>query len=146
VELQSIHTVPKDNGDSFGQLTGGEITLKGKLFEVPQFRALAETDRSKFAAFAFSLDDIRGEDYWNNKTFFIPLVDSPHYTSYDHLNICGLLLQLAGGVERMKRVFQRVGFTVVAKIDGSVALADHRVADWKPPPWSREEMEAVVII
>jgi hypothetical protein len=138
--------VPKDNGDSFGQLAGGEIKLRGKLFEVPQFRALAETDRSTFAAFAFSLDDIHDEDYWDNRTFVIPLLDSPHYTSYDHLNICGLLLQLEGGVEGMTRVFLRVGFTVVAKLDGSVALTDHRVADWKLPPWSRKEMEAVVII
>jgi hypothetical protein len=144
VALQSISTLPV-NGDMFSQLSGGEVALKGKLFDLPRFRALAETDRSRFAAFAFSLDDFR-HDYWDKRTFFLPIVESPNYTLYDHLNICGLLLQIAGGDVGRGRVFQRVGFAVVAKVDGSVALADHRVDNWTSPPWPEEELEVVVIL
>lgn len=144
VELKSIFTTPA-NGDPFGQISGGEIALTGKLFEVPRFRALAEADRTSFAAYAFSLDDY-DDECLDNRTFYLPLVEAPKYTLYDDLDICGLLLQLAECDDERERVFQRVGFAVVAKVDGGIALADHRVDNWSPPPWSGDELEVVVIL
>ena len=144
VELQSIHTVPA-NGDPFGQLSNGSITLRGKLFVVPQFRALAETDRSEFAAFAFSLDDLR-DDHWDEETFFLPLVESPDFTTYHYLNICGLLLQLADDGEGPGRAYERIGFAVVEKSNGRIGLVNHRIDNWTPPPWSGNDTEEVVIL
>jgi hypothetical protein len=145
VKLQSISTTPA-NGDPFGQLTGGDISLKGKLFSLPDFRALSLVNGSGLPVDAFSLD--RNDDsVFNNRTFFLPLVESLDYMLYDDsLTICGLLLQFADCVMSETAVFRRVGFTVISNANGTVGRTSHRILNWTSPPWSEEDLGTIVIV
>jgi hypothetical protein len=118
VDLVSIQTTPK-SGDSFGQLSGGELVLKGKLFHLPSFKLLAGQKQKNLSFFSFSLDDC-GNYFHGADTFFIPLVESSGLSTHEGDMICGLLLQAEGGMGR-QGTFQRVGFAVVSHVDGDVA-------------------------
>jgi hypothetical protein len=142
--LVSFHTVPK-NGDSFGQVVGGELVLKGKLFHLPSLKALAELDRGNLATYTFSLDD-SGDHFHDRDTFFIPLADSPNFSGYKNFTICGLLLQAVEGGVGLQRAFQRVGFAVISNVDGNVADSGYHLENWIPPPWPEEVLQHVVIV
>jgi hypothetical protein len=144
VDLLSIHTIPA-SGDPFGQLTGGDLQLKAKFFALPDFKALAGTERADMPAYAFSLDDC-GDDFLDEYTFFVPFVESSTFLDNEELTICGLLLQEKGVEMGRQRTFQRVGFAVISHVNGSVAGTGYRVENWKPPPWSEEELQHVIIL
>lgn len=115
----SFHANPK-SGDPFGQVAGGELVSKGKLFHLPSLKALAELDRGDLAAYMFSLDDC-GDHFYDKNTFFIPLVDSSNFSMYKELTIYGLFLQAVEGGTGRQGPFQRVGFAVASNVDGNVA-------------------------
>ncbi|KAF2662094.1 HET-domain-containing protein [Lophiostoma macrostomum CBS 122681] len=156
VELQGISTVPI-NGDPFGQLSGGEIRFKDRLFALSQFRQLAEADRSELAAYAFSLDDglVPDDvslddcdgDWTDDQTFFLPLVESPDYSTWhSECSVCGLLLQFHWRGLETRRVFQRVGFAVISKADGNVAGSGYHIDEWAAPPWREEDLEVIISV
>ncbi|KAH6869670.1 heterokaryon incompatibility protein-domain-containing protein [Thelonectria olida] len=141
VQTQSI------SGDQFGQLTGGHLTVRGILFEFPPLAAFMDDlerfrDRPRFDDWAMSLDDC-GDDYYKNKTWFLPLAVAPAASRRLNLEICGILIQEMDDCSETT-VFTRVGFAIVAN-DGEIANSTWYLNNWILRPWSPEYVKIVTL-
>jgi len=159
VDLVTINTIPQ-NGDPFGELVGGELVLKGRLFRFSNFRAwVDDRDRGSrvywddfygdYDSFLDMIDDFIDveHDFKDKDTFFVPLAEySGFLESEKESPIFGLVLGRAKGGMGEQGAFRRLALAAISDVDGSVRRSCFFVKDWKPPPWPEEELQQVVIV
>ncbi len=132
--------------DPFGQVTGGELHLKGVLFKIPPISRIKETDQVRnleFDDWAFGLDHC-GVLYWEIQSFFLPLAISPDISDQANLVICGLIVQQAANFEE-SGAYSRVGFAVVSE-DGDIANSGCYCETWAPRPWQESRKQLIVLV
>ncbi|KAH8881099.1 HET-domain-containing protein [Thozetella sp. PMI_491] len=141
-----LASVQAAGDDPFGQVTGGELHLKGILFKIPPIALIKESDQlqnEEFDAWAFGLDHC-GIAYWEDQSFFLPLAISPDASEWDNLVVCGLIVQQAANFEDTG-AYTRVGFAIVSE-DGHIANSGWYCENWVPPPWHHSQQQLIVIV
>ncbi|KAF5013963.1 hypothetical protein FDECE_51 [Fusarium decemcellulare] len=146
VDVLSVETQPR-NGDHFGQLEGGTLTMYGVMFEFPSLTLLmgdwdSLSSDVRFNELALSLDDC-GKHYYEFETWFLPLAQA-HGPSFEQgLDIHGILLQKATESSTTSN-FTRVGRAVVNR-EGEIAGSGRFIKNWIQQPWSQEHYCTVTI-
>lgn len=143
-----METHPR-NGDNFGQLRGGRLTLNGVLFEFPRIGEVLKDHRNFFEkpfynGDALALDDCGVDDYGSSDTWFLPLAVISDASKHPDLNICGIILQKAGGTTETV-AYTRIGYSVVSH-DGDIAGSGWIIPDWIPRPWSEDHFCTIEIV
>ncbi|RMJ14871.1 hypothetical protein CDV36_005460 [Fusarium kuroshium] len=148
VDVLGVETEPT-NGDPFGQLCGGTLTLDGVLFKFPHISEMLLDHRNfrqkpSYNGDALALDDCGVDDYGSLDTWFLPLAVSSAASKHPDLNICGIILQKARGTSETA-AYTRIGRVVVSH-DGDIAGTGWLLRDWIPRPWSKDCYQTIEIV
>ncbi|RSL66577.1 hypothetical protein CEP54_003737 [Fusarium duplospermum] len=148
VDVLSVDTQP-NNGDHFGQLCGGSLTLDGVLFEFPRISDMLLDHpnfvrKTSYNVDALALDDCGVDDYGGSDTWFLPLAVTSAASRHPGLNICGIILQKARGNSETA-AYTRIGRAVVSH-DGDIAGSGWLIRDWISRPWSKDYYQTIEIV
>jgi hypothetical protein len=147
VSILSASTTSQ-NQDPYGKLLSGELRLRCALFKVPSVREMVVErknyeDKADYDNWALSIDSCE-EDFLDLETYFLPLAESPYFSTLrEDLVIGGILVQQDSNCGQ-ERAFQRVGFAVVSN-NGNIADLWH-CEQWAAPPWPDNIAQEVIII
>ncbi|KAF4458667.1 heterokaryon incompatibility [Fusarium albosuccineum] len=146
VDILAVETQPRD-GDHFGQLKGGTLTMGGVMFKFPPLTLLmgdwdSFTRNASSDEWALGLDDC-GKHYYESETWFLPLALAPDVSPREGLDIPGILLQKATESSTRSK-FTRVGYAVVNH-DGEIAGSGWFVKNWIQRPWGQEHYCTVTV-
>lgn len=137
------------NGDPFGQLCGGRLTLFGVLFKFPGIREMALkwenfALKPSYSDEGLAFDDCGIDDYGCLDSWFMPVAIASAVSRNPELNICGIVLQKATGTSETV-AYTRVGYAVVSD-DGDIAGSGWLIRDWIPRPWSKDSYRKIEIV
>ncbi|KAJ4213319.1 hypothetical protein NW759_011161 [Fusarium solani] len=137
------------NGDPFGQLCGGRLTLFGVLFKFPGIREMVLkwenfALKPSYSDEGLAFDDCGIDDYGCLDSWFMPVAIASAVSRNPELNICGIVLQKATGTSETV-AYTRVGYAVVSD-DGDIAGSGWLIRDWIPRPWSKDSYRKIEIV
>jgi hypothetical protein len=143
-------TTEAASNDSFGQLSGGYLCVRGALFAMPPLWALLDRQpyrsNSSFDEWALGFDDAASLEYEESiNAFFIPLALSPDASRAKNLTILGLVLKEIG-FDQDQRTFTRVGFAIVDAEDGGIANTGWSLKRWEQLPWDDKNKITITVL
>ncbi|RSM19465.1 hypothetical protein CDV31_001625 [Fusarium ambrosium] len=148
VVVLKVETQPR-NGDPFGQVCGGCLTLNGVLFEFPRISEMLLHHRNflqkpSYKGHALAFDDCGIDDYGCLDSWFLPLAVASEEARYADLTIWGIILQKTTGLSEAV-AYTRVGHAVVSR-DGDIAGSGWLIPDWIPQPWEKHRYQKIEIV
>ncbi|KAH8665083.1 heterokaryon incompatibility protein-domain-containing protein [Tricladium varicosporioides] len=128
--------------DIFGQLSGGFIEARGKLFAAGDLDELWDElyNSNSIDSRFLGLDN----DVDCGETFFLPIAKLSNVPGYgDSLFYCLLLTH--AGEHRAVHLYRRIGFALLSE-DGDIAESEFLCPGWSKPPWPQGGMETLKLI